>query len=586
MQGIVGFVCDEFLDESEIGKQFKQVIGDQTSKWKGFEGEAIIAGCPVFEDGMLANNERFACLFDGFISNKNEVYDLLSYEGYHFDQNNNAQMMLYAFIEWGEECLSRIKGVFLTVIWDDEAKDLFIACDKMGQKPLYYVQQENTFAFASHFNLLMQFCGVEPVLDGGSIAELIGMYPLHSPEFGVLRGVNKLRPAHFIHWSDGELKIRRYWNLESGPHKDNLAATAQRVRFLVKDAVAKQLRGNDSVCSLLSGGVSSTANSAIAANYLAFLRGERMDTYSFDFKDVDKNLAKSTAYQNSDEQWAARVSKEFYTKHRHLVSSAQDVLNMYDGLCKRGSFLNMPVFESVFSEIFNAIGKRSSVLLSGIGADDIFWDNYVEQAEWQSVLEEREALLKPEIAFYADSKNYFDKRYEKEMDKIPRLDGECNEDEKRRAHAYFMMNWKLSHEAAIHTDLAGKRAVSLRLPLCDDSLVEYVWNIPYTMKTLGCRDKGILRLAMKGILPDDVVARKKRPCPMCYTPWLEDILRVRLELVLNDPEKPINQIVDQNVLNSKGLTLAYSPCPLPPVELYAYLLQLNNWMEQYHVKVS
>ena len=173
------------------------------------------------------------------------------------------------------------------------------------------------------------------------------------------------------------------------------------------------------------------------------------------------------------------------------------------------------------------------------------------------------------MAFYADTKNYFAKKYEPESNKIIRAD-ESEEDNKKRVHAYIMLNWKLFDELGAQTALADDNNLSVRFPLCDDKLIEYVWNIPYTMKTLGCRDKGIFRLAMKGILPDDVIARRKRTPPMPYTNWLNDMIKARIEAILNDSQSPIGRMISNDALNINELAIPNSSRKLPAIEFMPF----------------
>ena len=202
----------------------------------------------------VLKNKRYACLFDGIIYNSEQIHALLENQGHSINDKDCAQLMMYSFSQWKEDCVYKIKGVFQAVVWDNEEKSLFIVCDRMGQKPFYYAQRGNLLAFASHYNMLLRYCGVEPVIDGTSIAEIIGLYPFKTSEFGMIKDVYKLRPAHYIKWSGGEVKIRRYWSIENRPHTDNLAITAQKVKFLVKDSVIQNVKHEENICSLLSGG--------------------------------------------------------------------------------------------------------------------------------------------------------------------------------------------------------------------------------------------------------------------------------------------------------------------------------------------
>src|SRR5262249_13389685 len=157
-------------------------------------------------------------------------------------------------------------------------------------------------------------------------------------------------------------------------------------------------------------------------------------------------------------------------------------------------------------------------------------------------------LMSEEIAFYSDAENYVARRYAETVEQTPRLAGEDAREARRREIFYMNITWFAANLLERKDRMSMACGLEARVPFVDHELVQYIWNIPWTMKALGGREKGILRLAMKGLLPSDILERKKSPFPKTHNPGYEKVVREELEEVLNDSGSKITSLIDREVI--------------------------------------
>jgi asparagine synthase (glutamine-hydrolysing) len=167
-------------------------------------------------------------------------------------------------MEWGEECLQRLNGIFAFAIWDGLRRSLFIARDRLGVNPLFYYRGEAFLLFGSEIKALLSHPAVRPELDGEGLAEILVMGPSRTPGHGIFRGISELHPGNFLIFNEKVFQIRRYWKLKSMPHEDDLKTTIDKLRGLLEDTVERQLIADVPVAALLSGGLDSSAITAFA----------------------------------------------------------------------------------------------------------------------------------------------------------------------------------------------------------------------------------------------------------------------------------------------------------------------------------
>ena len=150
-------------------------------------------------------------------------------------------MLLTAYIEWGEECVEHLNGIFAFAVWDERQKQLFMARDRLGVKPLFYHNENGSLLFGSEIKAILAHPKIKAEIDREGLREIFGLGPSRTPGHGVFKGINELRSAHACIFNQNGFKQWRYWNVKSQKHPHSLEETVEQISFLVKDAIKRQL---------------------------------------------------------------------------------------------------------------------------------------------------------------------------------------------------------------------------------------------------------------------------------------------------------------------------------------------------------
>ena len=611
MSGIAGFSDFEsnLSNEHEVIGKMSEAIAHRGSDGEGLWlcTEAALAnrhlatldavgGQPMVKaDG----DYRWVITYDGEIFNTKELRYELEHLGHDFRTKGDTEVVLASYIQWGEGCLSRINGCFAFAVWNEREKTLFLARDRFGAKPLFYTQHGSKLIFGSEIKAIMAHPEVEAVIDKSGIAEIFGLGPTHTPGSGVFKDIYELKPAHFLKYSINGMMIRRYWELVSEEHTDTLANTAEKIRYLLRDSVTKQLASDVPLCSFLSGGLDSSAITTIAASQYAFEKGQRIDTYSFDYKDNESFFKKNSFQPDMDRKWVDRVSYEVSSRHKYLTVDTDSLTDLLEKAMTMRDIPGMADIDTSLMYFCSQVKKRHTVALSGECADEIFggypWCHTQKALDtpafpWQHSTVERKAILDPDIAFYTDIDEYLYRRYTEAIEKTPRLPGEEPIEARRREIFYLNLTWFMVQLLDRQDRMSMSCGVQVRAPFCDYRLAEYVWNIPWKMKALGGREKGILRMALKGILPDDIVDRKKSPYPKTYNPGYEEKVKAILTEIVNDASSPLLQLINKRYVTElmaqpADVTVPFFGQLMGMPQLFAYLIQTNMWLKNYNISI-
>jgi len=613
MCGIVGYVDfeNDISNEQEILTNMNDTLSargpDASGIWMSKEaaiGHRRLAVVDL-EGGVqpmikTACGKEYIITYNGELYNTKELKYELEHMGHHFSTQSDTEVLLAAFIQWGAGCLSRLNGIFAFGVWNSKEKTLFLGRDRFGVKPLFYTKCGSKLIFGSELKAILAHPNVEAAIDNNGIAEVFGLGPCRTPGSGVFKNIFELKPAHFLRFSSKNMQIRRYWEFVSEEHTDNLANTAEKVRYFVKDAITRQLVSDVPLCTFLSGGLDSSAITAIAANQYAFEKGQRLDTYSFDYKDNEKFFKKSSFQPDNDKEWVQRMCDELSTKHKFLIADTDIITNALEAaVCAR----DLPGMADIDSSLYfycSVVKKKHTVCLSGECADEIFggypWFHSQKAFEtpmfpWAHSFTERNKILTNDMAFYADIDNYVSRRYMETVEKTPRLVGENPFEARRREIFYLNITWFMSQLLERKDRMSMASGLEVRVPFCDHHLAEYVWNIPWNMKSLGNREKGILRLALKGILPDDVIERKKSPYPKTHNPGYEVKVKQVLTEILNDSASPILSLIDKNYIeelikSTSDISKPFFGQLMSMPQMLAYLIQVNIWLAKYKISIK
>lgn len=538
--------------------------------------------------------------YNGELYNTDELRAELQARGQVFQSYSDTEVLLLSYMEWGASCLERLNGIFAFAVWDDRDETLFLARDRLGVKPLFYAAGPGSLLFASELKALLAHPAVEPVVDAEGLAEVLALGPARTPGHGVFRGVSELKPGHFLLYDRRGLRIRRYWSLESRPHEDDAAATAARVRELLQDAVQRQLVSDVPVCALLSGGLDSSAIAACAAPALARSGRGPLRTYSVDYVGNDRHFRPNAFEPDADAPWALRVAAILGTEHRTIVI---DTPSLVEGLHHALRARDLPGMADIDASLYllsREIKREATVGLSGECADEVFggypWLFQPEAVQadtfpWSRRLGERLRLLAPDVVSTLRPAEYVAERYREALAEVPRLPGEDPAGARMRELSYLNLTRWMPTLLDRKDRMSMAVGLEVRVPFCDHRLVEYAWNIPWAMKSCDGQPKGILRRALAGLLPPEVLARRKSPYPKTHDPSYLSAMRERVLEILGDRNSPLLPLIDEAAVRELArpgggeMDSPWFGQLMRGPQLLAYLVQIDAWLRDYRISL-
>lgn len=546
------------------------------------------------------NESNFTICYNGELYNTEDLRKELLIKGYSFNGHSDTEVLLTAYMEWEENCVEYLNGIFAFAIWDEKKEKLFIGRDRLGVKPLFYKETTSGLMFGSELKAILAHPDVHAELDRESLADIFGLAPSRTPGSGVFRGIKELRPAHALTLTTNGLKIWRYWNVKSEHHVDSIEETTEKVRSLVMDAVTRQLVSDVPLCTFLSGGLDSSAITAIAANnYLKEGKG-RLHTYSIDYEGNDQFFQKSEFQPNSDAEFINKMKESFHTIHHNRVISQEQLVEDLKEALEVRDLPGMADIDSSLLWFCREIKKDFVVSLSGECADEIFggypWFHRVQDFTrdgfpWMHSTEERQGLLRKHWQNQLNLEEYTLQKYRDSIAETPLLDGEGEEDARRRQIFYLNIIWFMTTLLDRKDRMSMGASLEVRVPFADHRLVEYVWNIPWEMKMYGGREKGILRRALEGFLPNDILYRKKSPYPKTHHPKYTAAVQTILREILNDKSSVLYEFFDKNKLVSlietegKSFKEPWFGQLMTGPQLLAQLVQIHHWFNHYDINI-
>ena len=544
---------------------------------------------------------EFAIVYNGQIYNTKELKKTLEENGFTFKSHSDTEILLKSFIHFGKNVVDHLNGIFAFAIWNTKTNELFLARDHFGVKPLFYTIKNGTIIFASEIKALFQYPGCEKVLDKQGVSELFGIGPAHTPGTTIFKDIYELKPAHFAVFNKDGLKIKRYWKLTTKPHTENLVQTSEHLESLLKDAITRQLVSDMPLCTFLSGGLDSSIITKFAADYCEQNGMPPLDTYSIDYVDNDKNFVKSDFQPNSDNYYINLMNKNLHTNHHNIVIDTPELAKYLEDAMIARDMPGMADIDSSLLLFCKHVKNEMTVSLTGECADEIFggypWFFRADSLNsgtfpWSIAIDERQRLLNPEISEEVNLKEYIDFRYNESLDEVEFLETDSLETAEKRKISHLTMNWFMQTLLDRSDRMAMYNGFELRVPFCDYRLAQYLWNIPWEMKALNGREKGLLRYVARKFLPEEIVDRKKSPYPKTHNPTYLTKVKGTLIEIMQDKNAPINNLLNReyilDILATDGtaFTRPWFGQLMTGPQLMAYLVQVNMWLEKYQPKIE
>ena len=355
------------------------------------------------------------------------------------------------------------------------------------------------------------------------------------------------------------------------------------------------------MCTFLSGGLDSSIITKCAADYCKQNGLPPLDTYSIDYVDNDKNFVKSDFQPNSDNYYIELMTNNLHTKHHQIVIDTPELASYLEDAMIARDMPGMADIDSSLLLFCKNVKKEMTVSLTGECADEIFggypWFFRTDALNsgtfpWSIAIAERQKLLNPAIGKKVDLKSYIDYRYNESLDEVEILDIDSKETAEKRKISHLTLNWFMQTLLDRSDRMAMYNGLELRVPFCDYRLAQYVWNIPWEMKALNGREKGLLRYICRNLLPSEIVDRKKSPYPKTHNPTYLAKVKGMLENIMKDNNAPINNLLNRqyilDILNTNGtaFTRPWFGQLMTGPQLMAYLCQVNMWLEKYQPKIE
>ncbi|MFC9254119.1 asparagine synthase (glutamine-hydrolyzing) [Amycolatopsis thailandensis] len=513
-----------------------------------------------------------ALTYSGEVYNFREMRTELTARGHRFDTRSDTEVVLRAYLEWGDAFVDRLNGMYAFAIWDGD--ELLLVRDRMGVKPLFYYPTPDGVLFGSEPKAILANPLAERVLDTDGLRDLLSV--AKNPGHAVFRGMRELPPGHTLRVRRDGLDLRKYWSLQAGEHPDDLTTTVARVRELLEDTVTRQLVADVPLCTLLSGGLDSSTLTALAAG--------TSDVRSYSVKVTDQpgdNLDHVHARLVADHV-GARYEEILHTTVDLLAPSVKAaVLTAYDLPIAKGDE------HASLHELFRMVRQRSTVALSGECGDEVFggyrWYRKPD-AVWSGTFpwvhsgrsrhEGLDLLFAPDLMTKLGLREYERDSHDSAVAELSTVAGEDALEARMREVTYL----GLTRHAQVLFDRKDRMSMAagleVRVPFTDHRLVEYTFNVPWSMKNFDGREKSLLRAVGRDLLPAEVLSRAKTPYPSIEDDSYDRILRDRLRKLIGAKDEPLSPLLTDEFPEGR-LTR-------PALET---TLQLNDWLKAYRVRL-
>lgn len=604
MCGIAGILSDK-IDLRDAGEMIWRISNSLKMRGPDARGEIVcrdyalihrrLSVIDVENGAQPMHFGKYTIVYNGELYNTEELRNELKNYGYTFDTECDTEVVLKAYDKWKEKSARKFNGIYAYAILDKDSHELFVCRDRIGVKPLYYSHKDSTFAFSSKMESLLYVDGVEPVCDRQGLNEIFMLGPAKTIGKTVFRDIMELPPASYMIYKKGKIEIKEYWRLEAQEFTDSQQQAQEHTHFLVTDAIRRQLVSDVPVCTFLSGGLDSSIISRVASDYFRD-RGQVLSTYSVDYDDNDKYFKASSFQPNKDSDYINLISDYIGSEHTNVMLNNIDVADaLIDSAIARGC----PGFTDVDSSLLlfcKEVKKRFTVCLSGECADEVFggypWYHrqdvlFEETFPWSRTTDVRKSILKN--GFLPEGEDYAHSAYLDTVKKTDYLDTDSPLERRMREMFVLNMDWFMQTLLVRKDVMSMESSLEVRVPFCDYRIVEYAYNMPWSIKSLGGREKGILRKAFENELPDIITRRKKSPYPKTFNPIYTEQVNKMMNAVLSDKSCPLFDMLDITAVralmeNPDSLGEPWYGQLMRGVQVLAYIVQIYVWIKKYNIE--
>lgn len=454
---------------------------------------AVIDLSPAGHQPMAIKEGQYTITYNGEIYNYQELKIELQSLGHQFRSKTDTEVILRSYLEWGENCIQKFNGMFAFAIWDKTRQELFIARDRYGIKPLYYLLQGNKFIFASEQKAIIEHPFVKKEIDYEGLIEYFTFQNIFSDKT-LLQGINLFPPGHFAKLKLGihnqQLDLKEYWDYNFEELKENISDEEyiEELNRLFKQAVNRQLVSDVDIGSYLSGGVDSGSITAIAASQLPYMK-----TFTCGF---DLSSASGLELSFDERQKAEMMSYLFKTEHYEMVLKAGDMERI---LPKLAWHLEEPRVGQSYPNYYAAqlASKFVKVVLSGVGGDELFggypwryyraivndnFDDYINKyyTFWQRLIPNKEIqnAFQPvwDKVEHVWTRDIFKNVFRDPATQLTRPEDYINHS------LYFEAKTFLHGLLVVEDKISMANSLETRVPFLDNDLVDFAMKLPVRLK--------------------------------------------------------------------------------------------------------
>lgn len=539
----------------------------------------------------------YVIVYNGELYNTEELRNELKANGFHFRGHSDTEVVLKAYINYGESCAEKLNGIFAFAVFRSDSRSVFLCRDRIGVKPLFYYEYNGGLIFGSEIKTLLASRIVQPKIDESGLYEIFFLGPARTPSNGIFKGVKELLPGECAVYENYRLKRRKYFSIEAREHTDNESETIEKTRFLLTDAIERQLVSDVPMCFFLSGGLDSSIIVQTASRFRKERKLGKTVTYSVEYDDNKKFFKRSKFQPNADFEYISMMVKSADTRHNEIIlDNFQLVEALGDSVLAR----DLPGYVDVDSSLLlfcREIKNNYTVALSGECADELFggypWYHnrdilFEDCFPWSRSQQIRSFILKDGIL--PRGEEYVRQKYLDTIRSAPKLKTDTKLDARMREMFYLNFYWFMQCLLERKDRCSMFSGLEVRVPFCDYRLVEYAYNMPWSLKAYGGREKGIVRKAFEDILPKEIAWRKKSPYPKTHNPiyFNECALRVRNILKKNNilTEMLNKRAVESIIQSPDKITEPWYGQLMKTPQILAYIIELDIWFEKYNVEIE
>lgn len=546
----------------------------------------------------LYEGEKYTIVYNGELYNTSELREELKAAGFGFGTRSDTEVLLKAYCYYKEACAEKLNGIFAFAVYEEGSKRLFLCRDRVGVKPLFYHTYEDGLIFGSEIKAILESGMVAPEIGEEGLYELFFLGPARTAGNGIFKGIGELLPGEYAVYEDGALKKTRYYRLTAHEHEDDEQATIERVRYLLTDAVERQLVSDVPMCFFLSGGLDSSIICQTAANFRKRNNLPAIDTYSVEYADNRKYFEKSLFQPNADYDFIGMMVQSTDSRHHEVVLDNADLA---DALYPSVEARDLPGYVDIDSSLLlfcREIKKRFTVALSGECADELYggypWYHnheilFEDCFPWSREQGVRRQVLRDGLL--PRGEEYVREKYLDTIRAVDSLRSDSKVD--RRMREMFALNYYWFMQCLLERKdrCSMYSGLEVRVPFCDYRLIDYAYNMPWELKAYGGREKGIIRKAFEDILPREIVYRKKSPYPKTHNPVYMQLCCDRVKTILADKSRKINALLDPEGVRAlmehpDSLSAPWYGQLMRTPQIMAYLIEVDYWLETYHVKIA